>query len=128
MIGKSPAFRSEPSESSFGKRSSPPTIPSHFINFGKPISNTAPSPTPSAHDPFAFTQSVQVPTRSSHPSVVSYLSTADQTTFHKYDPKAIDQATKFCKHAVSALQYQDVVAATDNLKKALNILATLEPS
>merc|ERR1711976_320545 len=31
----------------------------------------------------------------------------------------IDQATKFAKYAVSALQFEDVGAAIDNLKKSL---------
>jgi vacuolar protein sorting-associated protein VTA1 len=131
MIGKSPTFRSEqqpPSESSIGKRNlTPPGIPSHFVNFGKATSITAPFSAPD-YPPVISSPSVQVPTRSSSHPAVSYFSTADQTAFHKYDPKIIDQATKFCKYALSALQYQDVTAARDNLKKALTMLATLEPS
>ncbi|XP_072178092.1 vacuolar protein sorting-associated protein VTA1 homolog [Diadema setosum] len=35
-----------------------------------------------------------------------------------------DKAQKFCKFAVSALQYEDVPAAIDNLEKALRLLRT----
>lgn len=34
-----------------------------------------------------------------------------------------DQASKFCKHAISALQYSDVDTAVENLLKALRLLA-----
>jgi len=37
-------------------------------------------------------------------------------------PDDFQQATKFCKYAISSLQYEDVSTAIDNLTKALRIL------
>jgi len=62
------------------------------------------------------------------PQPAAALSTTEYTTMYKYNPKDIDQATKLCKHTLSALQYQDVSIAITNLKKALDILTSLEPS
>ncbi|XP_063954191.1 vacuolar protein sorting-associated protein VTA1 homolog isoform X3 [Lytechinus pictus] len=39
-------------------------------------------------------------------------------------PAVSDKAQKFCKFAVSALQYDDVITAIENLEKALRLLQT----
>ena len=41
------------------------------------------------------------------------------------DPLKLDQAQKYSRYAISALQYEDVKAAIDNLEKALAILKPL---
>ena len=38
--------------------------------------------------------------------------------------KDYEQATKFCKFAISAMQYEDANTAIDNLTKALKLLST----
>ena len=38
--------------------------------------------------------------------------------------KDYEQATKLCKYAISAMQYEDANTAIDNLTKALRLLST----
>lgn len=42
----------------------------------------------------------------------------------QFSPEDYSQATKFCKFAISALQYEDVPTAITNLEKALHLLKT----
>lgn len=49
------------------------------------------------------------------------VSTASEAGFVP-DPDMIQKAQKYCKYATSALNYDDVKTAIDNLNKALNLL------
>lgn len=42
----------------------------------------------------------------------------------KLSPSDMNKAQKYCKWAVSALDYEDSKTAIDNLQKALNLLKT----
>lgn len=59
------------------------------------------------------------------PSSVAQPSIEDShTTSHSITPEQIAQANKFCKYASSALTYDDVPTAVENLQKALRLLQT----
>nr|SVE94581.1 EOG090X0GPB [Simocephalus serrulatus] len=55
------------------------------------------------------------------PSVPTYV---QETNSHLVTPELIAQAQKHCKYASSALTYEDVPTAIDNLQKALRLLQT----
>ena len=45
-----------------------------------------------------------------------------------YDPLMIAEVQKMCKYAISALNYEDVTTAVDNLEKALRMLNSAKKS
>ncbi|XP_071819338.1 vacuolar protein sorting-associated protein VTA1 homolog [Apostichopus japonicus] len=47
-----------------------------------------------------------------------------RTNSIQFSPEDFSQATKFCKFAISALQYEDIPAAVTNLENALHLLKT----
>ena len=56
---------------------------------------------------------------SSNPTYVQETSAS-----HSVTPEQMAQAQKFCKYASSALTYEDIPTAVDNLQKALRLLQT----
>ena len=56
------------------------------------------------------------------------LSKPSSTSGVHLEPMDYAKAQKFCKYASSALQYEDVPTAIDNLQKALKLLQTGECS
>lgn len=65
----------------------------------------------------------QVPPSSQRPSVpVSEVPPASDTTSCPLDPATVANVQKLCKHATSALDYDDVNTAIEKLTKALDIL------
>lgn len=73
--------------------------------------------------------SSKVPNDSPAPSKEPSRSTISETTFFAtngtlLDPQDIIQSQKYCKFATSALQYDDIATAVDNLQKALKLLTT----
>ena len=53
-------------------------------------------------------------------------STSSTASGVRLDAMDFTKAQKYCKYAVSALQYEDVPTAVENLEKALNLLQTGE--
>lgn len=49
-------------------------------------------------------------------------SSSDTASSSGISSQDFDKAQKFCRYAQSALQYEDVTTAVDNLQKALAIL------
>ncbi len=43
-----------------------------------------------------------------------------------YDPLVLEQAQKYSRYAISALQYEDLKTAVENLEKALNLIKPLK--
>lgn len=76
------------------------------------------APSPAAVPPPASVPAMQIP--SNPPATASFSGS--------FTPKAsisiddTDQANKFCKYAMSALQYSDISTAVSNLEKALKLL------
>lgn len=79
--------------------------------------STAPYPTPSAQP------SISQPTQPVVPSPVPAASVTPPTQpTSTLSPQDSEQAQKYCRFAASALQYEDVKTAIDNLHKALALL------
>ncbi|CAH0556619.1 unnamed protein product [Brassicogethes aeneus] len=90
------------------------------------VPNPAPAPastptTPSIQPqptPFVPPQPVITPFQPATP----VTPTTPSATGYAPDPAQIQKAQKFCKYATSALNYDDVKTAVENLQKALNML------
>jgi len=54
-------------------------------------------------------------------SIPTYVPETQQS--HQISPEQMAQAQKFCKYASSALTYEDIPTAVDNLQKALHLLS-----
>lgn len=54
-------------------------------------------------------------------SIPTYV---QETSSQQISPESMAQAQKFCKYASSALTYEDIPTAVDNLQKALRLLTT----
>ncbi|CAB1342888.1 unnamed protein product [Coregonus sp. 'balchen'] len=65
-----------------------------------------------------------VPVPRSIPAVDPSLLSATQEVDVRLTPEDYTRAQKYCKYAGSALQYEDVGTAVQNLQKALNLLTT----
>lgn len=69
--------------------------------------------------------SISVTSRVTPPSVPTYVQESNSLLV---SPEQIAQAQKHCKYASSALTYEDVPTAIDNLQKALRLLQTSQQS
>jgi vacuolar protein sorting-associated protein VTA1 len=65
-------------------------------------------------------QSIQPPAPVPQPAVFQPVQTSAPGVF--LDPALSEQAQKFCRYAISSLQYDDVNSALDNLEKAAALL------
>jgi len=65
-----------------------------------------------------------VPVPRSMPAIDPSLLNSDQDGDMRLTPEDFTQAQKYCKYAGSALQYEDVGTAIQNLQKALKLLTT----
>ncbi|KAI9204570.1 Vta1 like-domain-containing protein [Polychytrium aggregatum] len=108
-------FPAAPAPQSFSYTPSAPPPASVFpsIPSGNPLGHT-PSPLPSAYPVASAPQPVAAV---ASPARHSSLSSAFEV-----DYKAISNAQKLSKYAISALQYEDINTAIENLEKALAIL------
>lgn len=101
--------------------SGPPTT--NFNNIHIPPGAHAPANTPAEVPP--PTEAVKpVPLPRSVPTVDPTLLNAQQQGGVQLSPDDFSKAQKYCKYAGSALQYEDVGTAIQNLQKALKLLTT----
>uniref|UniRef100_A0A667YJB1 Vacuolar protein sorting-associated protein VTA1 homolog n=1 Tax=Myripristis murdjan TaxID=586833 RepID=A0A667YJB1_9TELE len=98
--------------------------PSGFNNIHIPPGAHAPANTPAELPPPAGEPVKPVPTpRSVHTIDPSLLNATQEGNVH-LTPEDYTKAQKYCKYAGSALQYEDVTTAIQNLQKALKLLTT----
>ena len=57
-------------------------------------------------------------------ATVSIPTYVQEAVSQQVTPEQMAQAQKFCKYASSALTYEDIPTAVDNLQKALRLLTT----
>lgn len=101
--------------------SGPPTT--NYNNIHIPPGAHAPANTPAELPPPA--EAVKpVPMPRSVPTVDPTLLSAQQQGGVQLSPEDFTKAQKYCKYAGSALQYEDVGTAVQNLQKALKLLTT----
>nr|XP_046229557.1 vacuolar protein sorting-associated protein VTA1 homolog isoform X2 [Scatophagus argus] len=101
--------------------SGPPTT--NFNNIHIPPGAHAPANTPAELPP--PTEAVKpVPLPRTVPTVDPSLLNAQQQGGVHLTPEDFTKAQKYCKYAGSALQYEDVGTAVQNLQKALKLLTT----
>ncbi|XP_065057940.1 vacuolar protein sorting-associated protein VTA1 homolog [Rhopilema esculentum] len=94
----------------------------HPMDWSQPnVPNQTPYPAPNTS--YTHTPPKEEPksSYSSHEDESSAAIAASGSSSH-LGPQEYQQATKFCKYAVSSLQYEDVSTAIENLTKALNLL------
>lgn len=97
-----------------------PTNPTIF----PPNSNPSPTTPQIYNNPTPFsTPAPNLPSPSTVRPVQPPPSSAADGGFQP-SPEQIQKAQKFCKYATSALNYDDVKTALDNLQKAMNLLKT----
>ncbi|TRY98123.1 hypothetical protein DNTS_028484 [Danionella cerebrum] len=97
---------------------------SNFSNIQIPPGSHAPANTP-AEMPHPEAQSVKpVPVPRTMPVVDPSLLNNTQEGDVRLTPEDFTRAQKYCKYAGSALQYEDVSTAVQNLQKALKLLTT----
>ncbi|KAM8725337.1 vacuolar protein sorting-associated protein VTA1 homolog isoform 2-T2 [Acanthopagrus schlegelii] len=101
--------------------SGPPTT--NFNNIHIPPGAHAPANTP-AELPPPTEAAKPVPLPRSVPAVDPTLLNAQQQGGVHLTPEEFTKAQKYCKYAGSALQYEDVGTAIQNLQKALKLLTT----
>ncbi|XP_036942842.1 vacuolar protein sorting-associated protein VTA1 homolog isoform X2 [Acanthopagrus latus] len=101
--------------------SGPPTT--NFNNIQIPPGAHAPANTP-AELPPPTEAAKPVPLPRSVPAVDPTLLNAQQQGGVHLTPEEFTKAQKYCKYAGSALQYEDVGTAIQNLQKALKLLTT----
>ncbi|XP_030261215.1 vacuolar protein sorting-associated protein VTA1 homolog isoform X2 [Sparus aurata] len=101
--------------------SGPPTT--NFNNIHIPPGAHAPANTP-AELPPPTEAAKPVPLPRSVPTVDPTLLNAQQQGGVHLTPEEFTKAQKYCKYAGSALQYEDVGTAIQNLQKALKLLTT----
>ncbi|XP_031569825.1 vacuolar protein sorting-associated protein VTA1 homolog [Actinia tenebrosa] len=101
-----------PSHPSSGESGHPPDP----HQTGYPFSNQPPAQPPSYHQPSVPAATHQPAPPEPHPS------TSDTGSSSGITSEDLDKAQKCCRYAQSALQYEDVKTAVDNLQKALAIL------
>jgi len=93
-----------------------PNLPPN-IGDGAPPPTARPSPMPRTNLP---------PKIASHNPNVNYVDDTnddeDESAGQIYDPEMIASVQKLCKFASSALNYEDIPTAIDNLEKALRLL------
>ncbi|XP_061563097.1 vacuolar protein sorting-associated protein VTA1 homolog isoform X2 [Cololabis saira] len=101
---------------------SDPSTP-NYNHIQVPPGAHAPANTP-AELPPPSAAAKPVPAPRTAPSVDSALLTAQQEGGVQLTPEDLTRAQKFCKYAGSALQYEDVNTAVQNLQKALRLLTS----
>uniref|UniRef100_I3KRA2 Vacuolar protein sorting-associated protein VTA1 homolog n=1 Tax=Oreochromis niloticus TaxID=8128 RepID=I3KRA2_ORENI len=102
--------------------SGPPTT--NYNNIHIPPGAHAPANTPAELPPPAAEAVKPVPLPRSVPTVDPTLLSAQQQGGVQLSPEDFTKAQKYCKYAGSALQYEDVGTAVQNLQKALKLLTT----
>lgn len=102
--------------------SGPPTT--NFNNIHIPPGAHAPANTPAELPPPTAEAAKPVPLPRSVPTVDPTLLNAQQQGGVHLTPEEFTKAQKYCKYAGSALQYEDVGTAIQNLQKALKLLTT----
>uniref|UniRef100_A0A096M0P7 Vesicle (multivesicular body) trafficking 1 n=1 Tax=Poecilia formosa TaxID=48698 RepID=A0A096M0P7_POEFO len=103
-----------------------PTGPpaSNYNNIQIPPGAHAPANTPAELPPPSGEAGKPLPAARSVPAVDPSLLNAQQQGGVQLSPEDFTKAQKFCKYAGSALQYEDVNTAIQNLQKALKLLTT----
>ncbi|KAG7460951.1 hypothetical protein MATL_G00204370 [Megalops atlanticus] len=107
--------------------SSQPSVPGGHTNFNNiqiPPGAHAPANTPAEVPPPAEDPIKPVPAPRTTPVVDPSLLNASQQGGIQLTPEDFTRAQKYCKYAGSALQYEDVSTAIQNLQKALKLLTT----
>ncbi|XP_065819992.1 vacuolar protein sorting-associated protein VTA1 homolog isoform X1 [Labrus bergylta] len=99
-----------------------PNTNSNYNNIHIPPGAHAPANTPAELPPPSAVKPVPVPR--SLPSVDPTLLNAQQQGGVHLSPEDFTKAQKYCKYAGSALQYEDVGTAIQNLQNALKLLTT----
>ncbi|CAK6969597.1 vacuolar protein sorting-associated protein VTA1 homolog isoform X1 [Scomber scombrus] len=102
--------------------SGPPTT--NYNNIHIPPGAHAPANTPAELPPPSAEAAKPVPLPRSVPTVDPTLLNAQQQGGVHLTPEDYTKAQKYCKYAGSALQYEDVSTAVQNLQKALKLLTT----
>lgn len=102
--------------------SGPPNT--NYNNIHIPPGAHAPANTPAELPPPTGEAVKPVPTPRSLPTVDPSLLSAQQQGGVQLSPEDFTKAQKYCKYAGSALQYEDVATAVQNLQKALKLLTT----
>lgn len=102
--------------------SGPPSI--NYNNIQVPPGAHAPANTPAELPPPSAEPSKPVPTPRTMPAVDPGLLNAQPQGNVQLSPEDFTRAQKYCKYAGSALQYEDVSTAIQNLQKALKLLTT----
>lgn len=102
--------------------SGPPTT--NYNNIHIPPGAHAPANTPAELPPPSAEAAKPVPAPRSVPAVDPTLLNAQQQGGVHLTPEDFTKAQKYCKYAGSALQYEDVGTAVQNLQKALKLLTT----
>ncbi|XP_016392949.1 vacuolar protein sorting-associated protein VTA1 homolog [Sinocyclocheilus rhinocerous] len=111
-----PSFHGHPSNQ-------PPA--SNFSNIQKPPGSHTPANTPAEiPHPVAAQPVKPVPVPRTMPVVDPSLLNNTQEGDVRLTPEDFTRAQKYCKYAGSALQYEDVGTAIQNLQKALKLLTT----
>ncbi|XP_070705084.1 vacuolar protein sorting-associated protein VTA1 homolog isoform X2 [Pempheris klunzingeri] len=106
----------------FTPSAGPPTT--NFNNIHIPPGAHAPANTPAAELPPPTEAVKPVPVPRTMPTVDPSLLNAQQQGGVHLSPEDFTKAQKYCKYAGSALQYEDVGTAVQNLQKALKLLTT----
>jgi vacuolar protein sorting-associated protein VTA1 len=116
-------------------------LPSHLAHHApsasSPLPHAQPSPesrpSPSQISPQIFasghlgSHSAPVPSTSTRDDAHSATSASPAVTGESpYDYKVLNQAQKHAKFAISALQYDDIKSAMENLRKAMELLSQYE--
>ncbi|KAF7646831.1 hypothetical protein LDENG_00181830 [Lucifuga dentata] len=115
-------FTASPGSGPGGPPMAPPT--SNYNNIQIPPGAHAPANTPAELPPPSGEPVKPVPMPRSVPTVDPTLLNAQQDSGTHLSAEDFTKAQKYCKYAGSALQYEDVTTAIQNLQKALKLLTT----
>ncbi|KAL0967442.1 hypothetical protein UPYG_G00252280 [Umbra pygmaea] len=125
---QSPSHSSQPDfrypDQGPGSMGGPPYPPANFNNIHIPPGAHCPANTPAEIPPPAGESIKPMPVPRSIPAVNPAILSATQEGDVRLTPEDFTRAQKYCKYAGSALQYEDVGTAVQNLQKALKLLTT----
>uniref|UniRef100_A0A8C7VUQ6 Vesicle (multivesicular body) trafficking 1 n=1 Tax=Oncorhynchus mykiss TaxID=8022 RepID=A0A8C7VUQ6_ONCMY len=108
-----------------GSMGGPPYPPTNYNNINIPHGAHCPANTPAELPPPTAGEAIKpVPVPRSIPAVDPSQRNATQEGDVRLTPEDYTRAQKYCKYAGSALQYEDVGTAVQNLQKALKLLTT----
>ncbi|XP_036831704.1 vacuolar protein sorting-associated protein VTA1 homolog isoform X2 [Oncorhynchus mykiss] len=107
-----------------GSMGGPPYPPTNYNNINIPHGAHCPANTPAELPPPTGEAIKPVPVPRSIPAVDPSQRNATQEGDVRLTPEDYTRAQKYCKYAGSALQYEDVGTAVQNLQKALKLLTT----